>query len=273
MTAPYHPFLFGPRGGLVPLPLPESATPNISVFSATNVSINGTSTIERFGVKRSWKFDSAGLTEDQEALITMAYEGVLAGPLYLIDPFTTNLLPEAVATTGSAATPWTISTTSTGLSAEPVASDSSFPITPRHRNVLSLVNSSGASQMAQVSLAPTYTSQVTLSAYVKRTVAGTGGSYLVAADSTGSAIGSAPISSSSWTRIQAAVSPTDGGVIPQMIVAPGASVLVAAVQLEAGPIATAWKPGGGSARVFVSGVDRSSVLWPYRNNSYVVQEV
>lgn len=270
MTAPYHPYYLGPAGGLTAIPLSESVTPDILPVQAVNTSIDGTATIERFGTKRSWKLDYKGLTEDLEAMLTLAMSGALAGPLYLVDPLTTNLLSPVVASAGSAPytrTPFT--TSSPGLSADVVAAIAPFAVTPGHSRQLTSVNTSGSTQTLATPQLPVRPVAHTFSLYVMSSAAATvqlfDGATNVATLSTGT--------HASWTRLSVSATSTSGTLLPRFSIPNGVTLQVAAMQLEAGSSATPWMPGGGISRVYVSSMDRSSVLWPYRDNAVTIVEV
>lgn len=270
MTQPYHPYYLGPVGGLTVIPMPETVTPDIFSIAAVNTSINGTATVERFGTKRSWKLAYLGLTEAQESMLTMSLGGALAGPLYLVDPITTNTLLPVMASTGSM--PYTtspVTTTSPALVASFEATDATFPVTPRHAQQLSLVNSSGSSQSAYT---PTVTSRAVayaFSVYVKST----GGNTTIRLSDGVSDLATVTTSGTAWARYTVTGTSATGVLLPYFVVPNGVTAKVAAPQLELGTTATAWMPGGGVARVYVSGVDRGYDLWPYRNNTVTLVEV
>lgn len=270
MTQPYHPYYLGPVGGLVAIPLPEQITPDILSIAAVNTSINGTATVERFGTKRSWKLAYLGLSESQEAMITMALGGALAGPLYLVDPYTCNTLAPAVASTGSM--PYTtspVTTTSPGLVASFEATDATFPVTPRHAQQLSLVNSSGSSQSAYT---PSVTSRAVayaFSVYVKST----GGNTTIRLSDGVADLATVTTSGTAWARYTVTGTSTTGVLVPYFVVPNGVTAKVGAPQLELGVVATPWMPGGGVARVYASAVDRAQDLWPYRNATVTLVEV
>ncbi|MFB9926328.1 hypothetical protein ACFORO_42455 [Amycolatopsis halotolerans] len=269
MTAPYHPYYLGPAGALTAIPLAESVTPDIIPVQAVNSSIDGTATVERFGTKRSWKLDYKGLTEDLESMLTMALSGALAGPLYLVDPLTTNLLSPIVATTGSAPGRNPFTTSAPGLSADIVAAAAPFAVMPGHRNQLTSVNASGSTQILSSPSVPVRPVVHTFSVYVKASanasVLLSDGTSVIGAGSTGTP--------SAWTRVTVSATSSSGALVPMFSVPVGATLQAAALQLEAGATATPWRPGGGVCRVYVSSMDRSSFLWPYRDNAVTISEV
>lgn len=270
MTAPYHPYYLGPAGGLTAIPLSETVTPNILPVQAVNTSIDGTATVERFGSKRSWKLDYKGLTEDLEAMLTLAMSGALAGPLYLVDPLTTNLLAPEVASTGSSAytrSPFT--TSSTGLSASLVSTTPPYAVTPGLSTQLTCTNTSGATQTLFTPAIPVGPVAHTWSLYVKTTAAATTQLFDGAA-----VVGTASTDThGSWTRVSVTGTSATGTLQPRLVVPTDTTVQVSAMQLEPGTAPSPWRPGGGVCRVYVASMDRSSVLWPYRDNSVTIVEV
>ncbi|WP_158684421.1 hypothetical protein [Amycolatopsis orientalis] len=244
-------------------------TPDIIPVQAVNSSIDGTATVERFGTKRSWKLDYKGLTEDLESILTMALTGALAGPLYLVDPLTTNLLSPIVATAGSTPGRNPFTTSVPGLSADIVAATAPFAVTPGHRNQVTSVNSSGVTQTLWTPAVPVRPVVHTFSAYVKASanvgVQLSDGNAVIGTASTGTP--------SAWTRVSVSATSATGTLLPTFSVPNGATLQLAALQLEASATATPWRPGGGVCRVYVSSADRSSVLWPYRDNAVTISEV
>jgi hypothetical protein len=270
VTQPYHPYYLGPVGGLVAISLAETITPDILSIAAVNTSIDGTATVERFGSKRSWKLAYLGLDETLESMITMALGGALAGPLYLIDPLTTNTLSPVIASTGSM--PYTanpVTTTSPGLAATFQATDATFPVTPRHSQQISLVNTSGSNQSAFTPAVPVRATAYAFSVYVKST----GGNTTVRISDGTSDLATVTTSGTAWTRYTVTGTSSTGIITPYFVVPNGVTAKLGAAQLELGTVATAWKPGGGSAKVYVSSVDRGSSLWPYRDNTVTIVEV
>lgn len=262
----------GPAGGMLALPDPEIGGVSRTRDRVQSVSQGaaGSRTINLHGLKRTWSLRIEGLTPAMAALLNAFNSGVVTGPLRLVDPLTVNMLPARVASTYSAPgwpAPFEL-LSGTVTPVVPAASDSTYPITPRHRTVASFVNGSGGTSQVVGKTWQAVQSGLsyTLSAYVKPTAAAT--LYLYGRDAAGTittlattAIGT----TGSWNRYTVTHAPAGTIVEVRMgaSVPAGATVLLAAPQLEIGASATAWQPGDDVPFVDVLGLSEDSPFYPY----------
>lgn len=271
----------GPAGGLVAIPDPEvggvSRTRN-RVQSAS-MGASGAATINLHGVKRQWSLRIEALTIDQAALLNGLNSGIVAGPLRLVDPMSKNLLTARVASTYSSPdwrNPFAlVSGSLTPL--VPAASDSTFPISPRHRSVASFVNGSGGTTEVAAS---TYQAVIpgasyTLSAYIKPTASCFLRLYGKDASGATSTLASvAAGTTGSWNRYSLSHSPAGSIVEVRMGVSvpAGATTLLAAPQLELGAI-SGWVPGDDVPFVEVQGLTEDAPFYPYTDATLTLVEL
>lgn len=255
-------FYVGPVGALLPIPAIDANDPSIDLYEAENDSIDGSATYDRFGVKRSWALSIEALTPELESDLVAMRTGVLAGPLYLVDPLAINALDPAVASTAS--TPWRqnpFTPSAVGVAITVAASDSTFPLARRHKNVVGAANSAGVTARVLTPVVPVLAESYTLSAYIKSSQVIT----LLIDDGTGSHTLASAASSSggAWQRVSvSATSATTGLMQPMFSLPTGATVTLAALQLERGSLSV-WRPGVGTPRVVMSKLDRTSPVYPY----------
>lgn len=254
-------FYVGPVGAMLPIPAVDSNDPTVDVYEAENDSLDGSATFDRFGVKRSWTLGIEALTPQLESELIAMRTGVYAGPLYLVDPLTVNAFPPAVASTGSApyrVNPFTTDTA--GVITDIAPSDpASFPLPRRHKSIVRVPNGSSATARLLTPFVPVLPESYTLSAYVKSTSVVT----VELADGTGGVVASAASSGGGgWQRVTVSGTPTGGTAVLRVAVPAGATVDIAAPQLERGPLSP-WCPGGDTPRVVMSKLDRTSPIYPY----------
>lgn len=254
-------FYVGPVGGMLAIPAVDSNDPTVDVYEAENDSLDGSATFDRFGVKRSWTLGIEALTPRLESELIAMRTGVLAGPLYLVDPLAVNAFPSDVASAGSS--PYRVSpftTDTAGVIADVVPSDpASFPLPRRHKSVVRVANGGAATARLLTPFVPVLSESYTLSVFVKSTAVVTvelvGGTGVVAASSVSTGGGA-------WQRVTATGTPAGGTAVFRVAVPAGATVDVAAPQLERGAL-SAWSPGVGTPRVVMSKLDRTSPIYPY----------
>lgn len=253
-------FYVGPVGGLLPIPAVDANEPAIDVFEAGSESIDGSATYDRFGVKRSWTLTLEALTPELESDLVAMRTGVLAGPLYLVDPLAVNVLDPAVASTCSApyrVNPFTGSTLGVAVSVD--GSDNTFPLSRRHTAVVTMTNGASVTRVRTPTV-PVLSEAYTFSAYVKSSQAvtvllddGTGATTLSSAASPGDGV---------WRRVSVSATSGTGLLWPMFQLPGGAFATVAALQLERGPLSP-WRPGVGTPRVRMSKLERTSPVYPY----------
>jgi hypothetical protein len=268
---PDRDFYVGPVGELLALTAPEAVTPAIETIQAANRSINGTSTFDLFGVKRSWSFQLAGLDHTLEDYLVSLRTGAIAGPLYLVDPMAGNYLSDATASACStplSQNPFTPE--HVGLQVSVNATDpADFPISPRHAKQLGLENTHTSPVRLVTPTVPVLPEDYTLSVYISSTAAvtvslGDGSSALASAASPGAG---------DWARVTVTAESVTGLLQPYLTVPVGATAGVAALQLERGTAATAWRPGAGTPQVVMTEMDRQSPIYPLTDVTAVFQEV
>ncbi|SDC25908.1 hypothetical protein [Actinokineospora iranica] len=99
-----HQFHLGPVGALRPLPSPSLGSgPDATAtrHGAIHRSLDGRVTVDRVAVKRTWSLTWPYLDPDTHAYLDALHHGLVAGPLWLVDPERRNRLPPHIAASGS----------------------------------------------------------------------------------------------------------------------------------------------------------------------------
>lgn len=253
-------FYVGPVNGLLPIPAADSNDPAVDVFEAENDSLDGSATVDRFGIKRSWTLGMEALTPQLESELVAMRTGVLAGPLFLVDPLAVNALAAEVASAGSS--PYRVSpftTDTAGVIPDITPSDpASFPLPRRHKSVVRVANGAATAARLLTPWVAVLPESYTLSAYLKSAAP----VMLQLGDGTGVAASAASTGGGTWQRVSVSATPRGGTAYLAVSVPAGTTVDLAAAQLERGEL-SAWCPGVGTPRVVMSGMDRTSPIYPY----------
>ena len=93
----------GSIGNLVQIPAPaRPAEVEHALIGGVHTSLGGAVTVDRSATSpRAWRFEWPYLTEDQLTYLEAVGQGLVKGPLRLIDPARRNRLPRRIATAGS----------------------------------------------------------------------------------------------------------------------------------------------------------------------------
>lgn len=268
----------GPSGGLVALPDLEGATRSRDKIQNVSVGATGARTVNSTGFRRTWALTVEGLTRHEQGILHALDEGVIAGPIRLLDPLAVNLLPSRTASTFSSYGVYAPFTGSmVGVQINGIASDLTFPIAPRHRMFARAENTSGSAGTVAVGpYTPVVASQLyTFSMYMKPTATTTitvkqkDTSDVVTTLTTGT-----QATSASWTRFSLAFTP--GSTIKEvqiLISIANAQVQdMAAPQLERGTL-TNWCPGDGVPVVQVLAMPEDNPYLFYGNYTLNVIEL
>lgn len=260
-------FHLGPVGALRALPSPSLGTgPDATAARLGRVhrSLAGRVTIDRLAVKRTWMLTWPYLDPATHAFLDAAHTGVVAGPLWLIDPQRPNRLPPQIAATGSTdrtTTGFTPSagtltwTTAVPASTLPIAGGLSWTVPAAGGQVIpdpipvlpgETITVTAWAASAAVPLRLVVALYDRADAYLTFTESapvtpGAGGARL--------AVTLTPTGTAALARIALTASPTGGG----------GTVTSSAWQLEAATTPSPWSPGGGAA---VVAVDALSTAYP-----------
>lgn len=257
-------FYIGPRGNLRPLPGVQANEPGILVAQAEGEALDGTVTVDRFGIKPTWKLDFEFLTPDQEADLVAMRTGMLASPLYLVSPLGVNVLPPEVASTGSS--PFRdnpFQSNKTGIDATITTADpATFPMPRPHKSILRIDNTHGttAVQVSMKTQVPVLEETYTASAWMN--VQGGSMQIQLARADGGTVIWATDRLANKWVRLSATGVPRGGSAFVRFQVDAHATADVAGIQLERGEL-SAWVPGTGTPRVILTDLSRTSPLYPY----------
>lgn len=250
-----HQFHIGPLGRLRLLPSPSlGAGPDATAtrLGVVHRSLGGRVTVDRFAVKRVWILSWPYLDADSHAFLDALHLGVLAGPVWLIDPQRRNRIHGRIAATGAFHRSTNGFTATAGtLAWSATVPDVGVPIA----GGLAWTAAAGAA-LSQGDVVPLVPGEsITASAFVAATVpisvrvelydhAGTALPPLTSPENTPGTAGA---------RITLTAPPNPVAVTARMsILAQSAGpVATAGWQLEHGTTATAWTPGGGAAEVAV----------------------
>jgi hypothetical protein len=106
LPSPDHPFRLGPLEHMVALPSPAASKGLDTSYKrsgATQTSLTGRTTLDRFDTKRSWKFGwTVGtLSADGDRLLRSRWLGLVHSPLRLLDVTEPNLLGMDAASSGA----------------------------------------------------------------------------------------------------------------------------------------------------------------------------
>jgi hypothetical protein len=258
-------FWLGPLGALRALPSPplgDGPEATSTRFGVVHRSLTGRPTVDRLGVRRTWTLTWPYLDPDTHAYLDTLHLGLIGAPLWLLDPQRTNQLPVHVASTGAAsrstegftATSGTLAWTVTALAGAPVAGGLAWNVPAE------------SGRLDTTGRVPLIEGQpVTFSAYLAATRAVR---LTITTESAAGALVSTHdsdpvIPGAAGSRVQLTATPAPGAVACRVAVTvpPGTAETVTTTgwQLEPGPHATTWRPGGAAAVVLM---DSLRVAYP-----------
>ncbi|CRK55422.1 hypothetical protein [Alloactinosynnema sp. L-07] len=274
-------FTLGPVGGLRALPSPSlSGAPDATAarIGAVHRSLTGRVTVDRVAVKRVWVLSWPYLDPGTAAFLDAIHLGMVAGPLWLLDGERPNRLTPHVAATGSAertTTGFTASagalTWTTGVPAStlPLAGGLSWaataaggqvyldpiPVVPGEPLTMSAWAASAAVALRWT--AALYDKTDTYLSFTESipTTPGAAGQRLTHTFT--------PTGNAALVRVALTASPTPSG----------GTATTTAWQLEPGPAATAWAPGGGAAVVAVDALTTAYAVPGSRAMALMLLEV
>lgn len=268
----------GPSGGLVALPDLEGATRSRDKIQAISRGATGARTINSTGYRRSWSLTVEGLTRHEQSLLHALDEGVVAGPIRLIDPLSVNIMKPRVASTFSSyGSMPPFQPAILGVQVNPEPSDSTFPLSPRHRYFARAENTSGSA--SEVFIGPwspiLASTQYTFSMYMKPTATATITAYQKNTSDVESVLTTATqAASASWVRFSMSVTP--GSTIKELrfsfSIANGQVQDVAGIQLERGTLSD-WVPGDGVPEVQITDMPETNPHYFYGNYTLNIVEL
>jgi hypothetical protein len=262
------PFFVGPLGGLRALPSPhrgDSPDATATRIGAIHRSITGRPTLDRLATRRAWTLAWPYLDPDTYAYLDALHQGLVTGPLWLIDPSRPNRLPPSVAATGSADKSVDGFTAAAGALAwaPRPALGTGMPLA----GGVTWQAPGAASRLDTAPIIPLLPREtVTFSA----TIATTRPVQLVLSALSGASTQITEHKSPeatpgpAGTRLELTVTPAADVVACRVGISTATSpqpgtIVSTAWQLEAAPFATAWRPGGGAPQVLV---DSLPVTYP-----------
>ncbi|MFI9381239.1 hypothetical protein [Kutzneria sp. NPDC052558] len=262
------PFLLGPLGALRALPSPTLGTAPVASaarLGGVHRSLTGRVTVDRLAVRRTWTLAWPYLDDATRAYLDALYLGVVAGPLWLVDPMRVNRLPGHVAATGSASRTTTGFTVTAGTVAwaagvptvaeVPLAGGLSWSV-PASGGALTadavVPVAGGETVTASATLAGTVPAALSVSSFTAA------GAALRVDQGTTGPPGTAGTRAALTTTLPATAAYIRVGVSAAASSA-GGPLTVSGWQAEAGLLPGGWQAGGGAAVVVV---DSLSTTYP-----------
>lgn len=297
MTAPN--FWLGPLGRLVPLSSPErDIERSMEMSGASNTSLDGTTTLDIRGFRRTWKLATTYLDVNDLSYLQACYQGLVSGPLRLIDPINKNRLSASTSAATKASefpggrTNW-YSAGGSVLSSYGSTPDIAYTrydgtaVTYSPDTYISWNAPAAGTLSAEVSgskplntkAVPARVGEVlTLSLYLRvASGGGTGTAYLRAVDASGAVVGTASASTSLtvWTPLSATltVPATAVGVVVQFGSTLEGAYEVCQLQVEEGNAPTPWVAGQGCPEVAFLGLEEVSPRYPQVSCALTLKEV
>lgn len=260
------PFLLGPLGALRPLPSPALGSPpgaTATRVGAVHRSLTGRPTVDRLAVRRAWSLSWPYLDTATHAYLDAIHLGLVAGPLWLLDPQRVNRLPVPIAGTGSATRGTAGFTATTGTLAFTTAVPAAgLPLA----GGLAWTPAASGGQVTADPLVPlvageavTFSAHVAASAPVRLVLTThTAAGALIGTEQTEPAT---PGTAGARLALTVTVTAPAGAASCRVGLATAGAGLIAtsAWQLEAGAAPTGWQPGGGAALVLLADL---SVTYP-----------
>lgn len=272
------PFYLGPLGGLQVLPDPlEGLDVSPQWYGGVHRGLGGGATRDRLGRKRSWPLRWDYLSPDQAAFIVAVDQGLVPGPLRLIDMMQKNRCPPQIAAGGSflrSSTGFSVSggTLSWAAVASPASAWVAMIPGGQAWTVPATVNSTLKTSTAAADRIPLVPGeQVTASLWVTGSAI-TARVQLIpynAAGVAGAAV-SGTTTAMTGTYVQRSVTLTPSATQLSCVLAldipagqAAGTAAVTALQLELGAAATAWVPGEGCPTVIAESLVESYPYWPW----------
>jgi hypothetical protein len=250
-------FWLGPLGALRVLPSPSlGAGPEASStrFGTVHRSLSGRPTVDRLGVKRTWSLTWPYLDADTHAYLDALHLGLIAGPVWLLDPQRVNQLGGQAASAGSANHSTDGFTTTAGTLTWSPGIRAGAPV---DGGISWTVPAEGGRLEATGPVPVPDLLPVTFSVFL----AGTRPVRLTVTTENASGIPVSVLDSppilpgSAGSRTSLVVTPAPGVAACRVaITAPAdtpATIATAAWQVQPGTMPSAWRPGGGAAVVIV----------------------
>ncbi|MEV7548151.1 hypothetical protein AB0N89_00840 [Amycolatopsis sp. NPDC089917] len=260
-------FWLGPLGGLRALPSPSLGGPPEMVpvrFGGLHRSLTGRPTLDRLGVRRTWTLSWPYLDAELKGWLSLLHNGLVPGPLWLIDPAEPNRLPVQVATAGGVErAAGGIATAVGGVAWRQAPLVPPGTPAPAGSSALLWVVPSGGGSLSAVEPVPVLPGEtVTFTASVAATVAVSLAAFVL--DSAGAVRttvqGTASVPGSGGTRMSLTVPASDGAAAVRPALArelPGV-VTTSAWSITTGTEVPPWTAGGGAAVVLLD-----SLPWTY----------
>lgn len=254
------PFLLGPLGALRALPSPHRGNPpeaTATRIGAVHRSLSGRPTIDRLATRRTWTLVWPFLDPDTYAYLDALHQGMVTGPLWLIEPSRPNRFAPAIASTGStdrSPAGFTAVSGAVTWSTQPVTTD--IPLA----GGITWQATAAASRMDATPIVPvlpgetlTFSAHVVAARPVRLTLQTLYPNGAIASEHQTDEITPGLFNGA---RIELTVVPPASAASCRVGVSTGVMpseswVATWAWQLEAAPFATRWRPGGGAAQVLV----------------------
>jgi len=268
----------GPAGEMVALPGLERATRNRELVQYISQGATGGRTVNTTGAKRTWELEVEGLTRFKQGLLQSFHSGMIAGPLYLLDPLIVNhLSPRASSGLSSWGPTKMLLVSGAGVTVNPVATGTDFPISPRQRFVAQLDNTSGSPGSLIFDgwkpLVPG--NEYTFSVYLKTTASTT----ITIKSKTFAAVESTVTTSTQtvsavWVRKSVTFTVPVGsvGIQVSISVEDDETVTIGPAQLERQGLSD-WTPGEGTPVVEIVSMPETLPYWYYTDSTITLVEL
>lgn len=252
------------------LPVPDHGGVKVTQkrIGSTQVSLNGSTTLQTFGHKKEYEFTWSNLTEDEYAILDMIHQLGGDSPLTMYDPTHRNMIrAEAAASLRDRylgglypATPGTVSFGMTNATGLPTKFTKFVPTNPATNNAL--LSNAPSEWWTH---APPPGEQITVSMWVYQ-AAGTPGFIQTevrngATNSWYAGTTGGTWSVGSWQRVSRTLTvPSDSaGILVELITGAGTTeIQTTGWQMELGSTATPWIPGHGTPKVHLLDLEASA---------------
>lgn len=263
-------FYLGPAGDLRPLPSPDNGVERpVSRFGGTHEALSGARTMDTTGHRATYTLDIPAVTPELGAFLDGLYYGTVAGPLYLLDPLSPNLLPRMQAQLAPFQAGLVV--TSGGLARVDETAPARVPVAALE---WSAYTPPATLRFAWRPVLPG--EDITVSVLARAVTSGTVATVLTIEDRQGhTAMAEAEATvTDQWQRCHVTTTLDRDARRVQVSVSArsGAAVRVAAAQLEYAGTPTEWNPNAGCVPVVIDQIDRDSPQYPYTDTTVTLLE-
>lgn len=250
-------------------------------IGGTHTALDGTTTMDTFGHKRSWEFTFDWRYRSEMRLLRALHHRSIGGQLRLIDPMLSNRLSIAVSTCG--ATPARRILPLSGADLVARNTDGPTGLVDVLDGCIEWTPPAAGGTLTERSTVHSAVllpgEQVTLSGYVKSVTGRSVQLQLRVYNSAGTQtalVQSSATTSASWTRLQVTrtVGSTDAYGVAELSTPSGSGAIrTTGWQLEEGSSPTDWEVGGGSPLVLIDQMPESSPYYPMTDAGLTLLEV